>query len=323
MHVLILGGTGFVGPHVVRELDRLGHEVTIFHRGEREPTLPRTVRHVHGTFAELEAHVDGLLALNPHVVVDMVPFTAEDVWRIRLFADGVQRAVVVSSQDVYLAFGRAQRTEPGPYVPTPLTEESALRRAVVDPAYDKVGVERAAAAVDGMAATIVRLPAVHGPGDEQHRLYPYVRRMDDGRREILLDEAVRAWRWTRGYVEDMGRAIALAAVDPRAAGRVYNVADEHVFTEPEWVRAIGRVHGWTGDIVCVPSTQLPERMRVTFDADQDFAVDSGRIRRELGYREAVAFDEALRRTIDWEREHPPHEVELNYAAEDELLARLR
>ena len=323
MHVLILGGTGFVGAHVVRELDRLGHEVTIFHRGEREPALPRTVRHVHGTFAELDAHLEGLLALDPHVVVDMVPFTADDVARVRLFAGSVRRAVVVSSQDVYLAFGRAWRTELGPYVPTPLTEESALRRVVVDPAYDKVGVERAAEAVDGVATTIVRLPAVHGPGDEQHRLYGYVRRMDDVRPQIVLDEAVRAWRWTRGYVEDMGRAIALAAVHPRAAGRVYNVAYEHVLTEPEWVRAIGRAHGWNGEVVCVPSSELPERLQVSFDAAQDFAVDSARIRHELGYREAVAFDEALRRTIEWEREHPPDDVELDYAAEDEALTPLR
>ena len=323
MHVLILGGTGFVGPHAVRELDRLGHEVTVFHRGQHETQLPRTVRHVHGAFAELDAHLDGLLALNPHVVVDMVPFTVADVDRMRLFAGSVGRAVVVSSQDVYLAFGRAMRTERGPYVPTPLTEQSPLREVVVDPAYDKVGVERAAASIEGLRTTIVRLPAVHGPGDDQHRLHQYVQRMDDGRRHILLDEAVCGWRWTRGYVEDMGRAIALAAATPRAAGRVYNVAYERVFTEAEWVQAIALVHGWAGEVVCVRADELPERMRIEFDAGQDFAVDSRRIRRELGYRESVEFDEALRRTIDWEREHAPDRVEPDYAAEDEVLARLR
>jgi nucleoside-diphosphate-sugar epimerase len=31
------------------------------------------------------------------------------------------------------------------------------------------------------------------------------------------------------------------------------------------------------------------------------AADSSKIRRELGYREQVPFDEALRRTIEWER----------------------
>ncbi len=320
MHVLLLGGTGFVGPPVVRELDRVGHEVTIFHRGEHEAALPRTVRHVHGAFADLEAHLEGLLALNPDVVVDMTPYTAEDVGRIRLFAGRVQHAVVVSSQDVYVAFGRAWRTEPGPYVPTPLTEESPLRRVVIDPAYDKVGVERAAAALEGLPATILRLPAVHGPGDGQHRLYGYIRRMDDNRPAIVLDEALCGWRWTRGYVEDMGRAIALAAVDARARGRVYNVAYEHVLTEREWVQAIAAVHGWSGEIVCVPTAELPEPMRANFDTAQDFAVDSRRIRSDLGYRESVEFDEALRRTIEWEHNNPPAQLELDYAAEDEVLA---
>jgi nucleoside-diphosphate-sugar epimerase len=323
VHVLVLGGTGFVGPSLVRELDRHGHEVTIYHRGEHEAPLPQTVRHVHGAFAELESHLEGLLALDVEVVVDMIPYTVDDIGRIALFAGSVPRAVVLSSQDVYLAYGRLVGTEHGPYVPTPLTEDSPLRSVVVDAGYDKVGVEREAAAIDRLTTTIVRLPAVHGPGDRQHRLYSYIRRMVDGRSHIVLDETVSGWRWTRGYAEDMGRAIALAATEPRAAGRVYNVAYEHVFTEPEWVRAIGRVHGWTGEVVCVPSSELPEGMRVGIDAGQDFAVDSQRIRRELGYREAVPFDEALLRTIEWELAHPPTSVELDYEAEDEVLAALR
>jgi nucleoside-diphosphate-sugar epimerase len=323
VHVLVLGGTGFVGPSLVRELDRHGHEVTIYHRGEHEAPLPQTVRHVHGPFAELESHLEGLLSLDVDVVVDMVPYTADDVGRIALFAGSVPRAVVVSSQDVYLAYGRVVGTERGPYVPTPLTEDSPLRSVVVDAGYDKVGVEREAAAIDRLTTTIVRLPAVHGPGDGQHRLYSYVRRMADGRSQIVLDESVSGWRWTRGYAEDMGRAIALAATEPRAAGRVYNVAYEQVLTEAEWVRAIGRVHGWTGEVVCVPPSELPEGMRAGIDAGQDFAVDSQRIRRELGYREAVPFDEALLRTIEWELAHPPTSVELDYEAEDEVLAALR
>jgi nucleoside-diphosphate-sugar epimerase len=323
VHVLVLGGTRFVGPWVVRELDRLGHEVTIFHRGREEPTLPGTVRHVHGEFDSLDRHVAGLVALNPDVVVDMVPYVVDDVARIRAFAGEVGRAVVVSSQDVYLAFGRGYGTEPGAPVPTPLTEDSPLREQVIDAGYDKVGVERAASEIEGLATTVVRLPAVHGPGDAQHRLYGYVRRMDDERPAIVLDEALREWRWTRGYVEDMGRAIALAAVHEAAAGRTYNVNYERVFTEPEWVRAIARVHGWSGEIVYRPADELPEPLRAGFDTSQDYTVDSGRIRRELGYAETVDFDEALGRTIEWERANPPESFDADYTHEDEVLRRLR
>ena len=53
-------------------------------------------------------------------------------------------------------------------------------------------------------------------------------------------------------------------------------------------------------------------------------MDGSRIRRDLGYTEIVSLDEALRRTIDWERAHPPAHVDpaqFDYAAEDAILAR--
>ena len=74
MKTLILGGTNFVGPFVVRELVELGHEVTTFHRGETEQDLPPNVRHVHGDFADFNKHVHALRGISPEVVLDMVPF---------------------------------------------------------------------------------------------------------------------------------------------------------------------------------------------------------------------------------------------------------
>ena len=40
MRVLVLGGTGFIGPHIVRELVARGHQVTIFTRGRRDAASP-------------------------------------------------------------------------------------------------------------------------------------------------------------------------------------------------------------------------------------------------------------------------------------------
>jgi hypothetical protein len=50
-------------------------------------------------------------------------------------------------------------------------------------------------------------------------------------------------------------------------------------------------------------------------------VDSSRIRVELGYKEVVAADEALRQTVAWERANLPDEP-LDYAAEDAVIAEL-
>jgi nucleoside-diphosphate-sugar epimerase len=301
VRVIILGGTGFVGPHVVRELDRAGHDVTLYHSGRTETDLPTTVRHVHGRFDELAEHVDGLRALEADVVLDMIPYVREDVARLRLFAGHAGRAVAVSSMDVYRAFGRAVGTEPGEPDPLPLTEDSPLRSVVIDEKYDKVGVEEEAAAIEGLPVTIVRLPAVHGPGDGQHRLRDYVRAMDAGEPQIRLQQGVDEWRWLRGYVEDMGHAVALAVAEPAATGRTYHVAYERSWSEREWVQEIARVHGWAGEVVAVPAEELPEDERFEVDARQNFDVDSSRIRDELGYAERVDVDEALRRTIEWER----------------------
>ena len=181
MRVLILGGTKFIGPHVVRRLAERGHEVTIFHRGETEADLPQSIHHVHGDFSEFPKHVDQLRALCPEVVLDMVPFREEDAQRLKSFKGVARRVVAISSGDVYRAYGRLWRTEPGPPDPIPLTEDSPLREKL-SPAgldYNKTAVERALISEADLPATILRLPATHGPGDQQHRLYKYLKRMDD------------------------------------------------------------------------------------------------------------------------------------------------
>jgi nucleoside-diphosphate-sugar epimerase len=93
------------------------------------------------------------------------------------------------------------------------------------------------------------------------------------------------------------------------------------------VRQIARVIGWEGNIVVLPSEQLPEPLRSdALDLNQQYAVDSSRIRRELGYAEVVPFDEALQRTIEWERANPPEKVnadQFSYDLEDTVLSKLK
>jgi nucleoside-diphosphate-sugar epimerase len=336
----VIGGTGFGGPHVVRRLHAMGHELVLFHRGETRAELPPGVEEIAGDREEFRARADRLRALHPDVVLHMVAM-AERHGRdlMEVFRGAARRVVVVSSQDVYLPYGRMWRVEPGPSVPVPLDEDGPLRtvlfphkdanipgaekwrREAQD--YDKILVERAVMGDPELPGTVVRLPAVHGPGDPQHRLFGLLKRMDEGRPAILLDERHAGWRWTRGYVEDTSHAIALAVADERAIGRIYNVAWEQALTEAEWIRRVGEAAGWRGEIVAVPLDALPAHLMPHTDP-HDLSVDTGRIRRELGYREVVEFDEALRRTVAWERAHPPSEVDptrFDYAAEDAALAK--
>lgn len=330
MRFVVLGGTRFIGPHLVGALADAGHEITVFHRGDTEAELPPSVRHVHGDFRDLEQRMPELRDPVPDVVIDMVPFIAKSGGHGVLHFKGIaRRGLVVTSCDVYRAFGRLWRSEPGPPDPLPLTEESPLRRdaapdrRAVGVDFDNVEVEEQVLCDVEFPVTSLRLPATYGPGDAQHRLYEYVKPMDDARPAILIDERFAGWRWARGYVEDVAAAIALAAADERASGRVYNVAQRDAYSEAQWARMIADAHGWEGEILAVSPAILPESLRFDLDERQEYVVSSDLIRNELGYEERVPMAEGLRRTIEWERANPPQSAEPDYEAEDRALAQLR
>jgi len=339
MHILVIGGTNFMGPHVVRSLSDQGHEVTVFHRGQTRTDLPPGVKEILGERRSLNEKAVELQQLAPEIVLDMIPFTEQDALEVmRIFSGIAHRLFAISSQDVYRAFGRVNGKETCPVERIPITEDSALRQNLYpyrgetlrnqdgpeswQDDYDKILVERVVLGDANLPGTIMRLPMVYGPRDYQHRLFSYLKRMDDKRPAILLDEAEAQWRWTHGYVENVADAIALAVTDERSTGQIYNVGEPFTFSIAEWIALIGRIAGWQGRVVSIPHGRLPEPLRFGINAEQDIVVDSSRIRRELGSKERVDVEEALQRTIAWERANPPKEIdpkEFDYAVEDEFL----
>jgi nucleoside-diphosphate-sugar epimerase len=191
--------------------------------------------------------------------------------------------------------------------------------------YEKIAVERVYLSAPNLPGTILRLPMVYGPRDDQHRFFDWLKRMEDQRPAILLDERIAPWRWTRGYVENVAAAIALAVVDARATGHTYNVGEVETLTWREWAHKTAQAVGWSGALMMVPPERLPARLVSHLDYRQHLQTDSSRIRQELGYAEPVPLDEALIRTIAWERANPPEKIDLerfDYTAEDEVLAGL-
>jgi len=340
MRMLVIGGTGFIGPFLVHDLERGGHTVAVFHRGLSAAPFPANVQHILGDRRNLSAHSTELRRFAPEVVIDVILSShAQAVALMRTFRDVAGRVVVVSSIDVYRACGVLHGTEPGPLEPVPLTEESALRtgppyppevlerlRGVfdwVDDDYDKVPVERVALESAEFPGTVLRLPMIYGPGDRKHRLLPLLKRMDDGRKQILLADQVALWQGPRGYVENVAAAIALGATSPSAAGRVYNVAQESPYSELEWAKLVAAQTAWSGEFVVLPRERTPKHLLLPGNWSQHWTTSSRRIRQELSYREPVPLEEALRRTIAWERANPPADLdpkEFDYAAEDAALA---
>ncbi|MBW4632920.1 MAG: NAD-dependent epimerase/dehydratase family protein [Iphinoe sp. HA4291-MV1] len=359
MKILVIGGTNFIGPHVVRYLCAMGHKVTVFHRGKTIAELPSNVDHIldeslqhtfgdwtkpstlKGDRTHLDKFKNKFEEISPEVVLDMIPYTEQDALMLMNTFKGIaQRVVAISSIDVYRAYGVILGGE-FEVVPVPLTENSPLRqklypfrempnRPINTPVdYEKILVERVVMSDADLPGTIIRLPMVYGPNDPLHRLYPYLQRMDDNRPAIVLEESIAQWRGSYGYVENVAYAIALAICDERAKDRIYHVAETEVFSEAERITRVGKIAGWQGKVVSVARDKLPVEWKLTLNTEQDWFVDSTRIRQELGYKEVVSLEEALQQTIDWERIHRPKEPEeftvswlLDYSIEDAILTKL-
>jgi nucleoside-diphosphate-sugar epimerase len=116
-------------------------------------------------------------------------------------------------------------------------------------------------------------------------------------RTIVVGQGVAGWRWTHGYVEDVAEAFVLAAADPRAEGRIYNVGEEPTPTLFERVRALTAIAGGR-PVAVVPDAEVPSDLNVPIARVADLVYDTRRIRGELAWRERVAPQEALRRTVD-------------------------
>jgi len=326
MKILALGGTGFIGAAVVRRLHARGHVLTVFHRGKTAADLPDDIVQIQGDRANLAEFRAQFAAIGPDVVLDTLCMTEAQAQAVRdTFVGVAGRLVTLSSCDVYRAYDVLLKKVSGPLEPVPISEDGPLRDRLYpfDSEYEKILVERVALSEPALPATVLRLPAVYGPRDRQHRIFADLKRMDDGRPAILLDDDLARWRWSRGYVENIAEAIALAVTDDRARGQVYNVADADTLTQSEWVAAIGRAAGWPGRVVTLPRDRVPAHLHLEIEAAQHLVVDTTRIRRDLGYVEPVGLEDALRATVAWQRANPPAQFDpasFDYAAEDAAIA---
>ncbi len=338
MKVLAIGGNGFIGTPAVRELLDHRHEVAILHRNPAVTSHPGAV-HIRGDRDRLRDCEPDLRRFGPEVIVDFILSSGRQAEELAALARYLgARVVAISSMDVYRAWGVLLGTEPGKLDPMPITEDSPLRVAPasyppevlnnmkaiftwVTADYDKVQVERVIMAA-ATRSTVVRLPMVYGPGDPLHRFYGVIKRIRDGRPAILLPDDYAAWRGPRGYVENVAHAVTLAVTSDQACSRTYHVCEEPALTELEWQQKIAAQTNWRGRFVVLPPQQTPKHLLLPGNAAQHLVATSERIRAELGYTEPVAVDEAIRRTIAWEQDHPPTGASFHgfdYAAEDAAL----
>jgi len=320
LRVIVLGGTRFIGRAIVEELAAAGHDLLIVHRGNLEPDDLVPVQHLHGERKELAAHRDELAAFKPDAAIDCRALTRTDS---KIAIDALPaglRLVVISSLDVYRAFGAVN--EDRETDPVPLDEESPVRTnrypyrgkmpGMDD--YDKLDVEDVYLS---HGATSLRLPMVYGPHDYQLREDYLLRRVRAGRSRIPFGAGM--WLTCRGYVNDIARGVHLVLSTPATAGQVFNLCEDRTYSMRMWSRMILDAAGSDAELVRVSDELLPEDLKATGTMSQHIAATARKARSMLGWTTSDP-EESLRATVRWHLAHPPPNANDDFSADDRAIA---
>lgn len=188
LSILILGGTSFIGPHVIAYAMSRGHSVTTFTRGRTEPTVHGALfRDVEQLIGDRENDLEALRGRTWDAVIDnsgrRVEWTESSA---RLLRDNVDLYLYTSSTGVYYPYLGSdidERTELVLEVPEGLDEEEGLEYGY---GVMKANSELAARGAFGDDRTIVVRPTyIMGPGDRTDRFTYWPVRLSRGG-EVLV-----------------------------------------------------------------------------------------------------------------------------------------
>jgi 2'-hydroxyisoflavone reductase len=249
MKLLVLGGTAFVGRHIVEAARARGHSVTIFHRGKTNPHVFPDVEKVIG---ERDGDLAALSGRTWDAVVDTSAYLPRVVDRsARALADRAGHYTFVSTGSVYKDFTAVGMTESAPraVIAEPLPE------VISNETYGamKARCERAAANHFPGKLLIVRPGIVVGPYDYTGRFAYWPRRILEGGTVLAPGEASR--RLQAVDARDLA-AWTLARIEVADAG-IYNVVGPVApWTWGAFLEECQRVTKTVAELVWAPDSLL-------------------------------------------------------------------
>jgi nucleoside-diphosphate-sugar epimerase len=251
----------------------------------------------------------------------------------KLMKGRCERFVSVGGVPAYRGFMNPGLFEPAG-LPVPVAEDAPVVR---EPGEDGKGyriarTEEALFAHQPRAAHF-RYPYVYGPYQLVPREWCVVRRILDGRRQIILPDGGLILHH-HGYAGNLAHAVLLAIDQPEAsAGQLYNCADEEALCLRQVVEIIATALGAELEIVSMPTeVAIPARPLLCMPTPTHRVLDLAKLKRDLGYRDPYPAREALAHTARWLVDHRPEpggmeetvlQDPFDYPAEDELIAAWR
>lgn len=263
MRSLVLGGSQFVGLHLVRELVSRGDEVTVLNRGKTATQLPSGVSHLTADRTDAEQMTAALTGKSWDAVYDVSGFVMvagrSNIELLLDLLEGNTGAYVFTSSIMAYKQGAGMGvfpwTEDMPSNPDgPMTyggfkvmvEEAVLRRHR----------ER------GFPGTVVRPAAIYGPNNNIYDMEAAMFfRLLRGLPIIIPHSGLVTGSY--GHVDDLCKVMADMVAMPAAPGEIFNVTAEAVTTD-HYVRVLAEIVGKPADVRYISDAELAKLPRQPF-----------------------------------------------------------
>jgi nucleoside-diphosphate-sugar epimerase len=250
MKILYIGGTGEISFSCVLESLALGHDVSVFNRGQTEQPLPPAVHQIAGDLGD-DAGYARLGEQHFDVVCQFVAFDMQRVEKdLQTFAGRTGQYLFISTASAYAKpIDRFQR----------ITERTPVQNPFWEYSQKKTQMEQrllAAHRAGQLEVTIVRpshtyrrrMPSALGGGDWT------ARRMREGLPVIVHGDGTSLWTLT--HASDFARPFARLLGNPKALGEDFHITGEGVHSWDEILKQMASALGVEAKLVHITSDTL-------------------------------------------------------------------
>ena len=257
MKILIIGGTVFLGRHLVTIAQERGHEVTIFTRGKHNPDIFDNVEKLRGN---RDGELDALLDKKWDAVIDTCGYYPRIVKQsVEMLKDKVEHYTFVSSISVYGDFSKIGITEDDEV--GKIADETI--EEITEESYGplKALCENEVTKVFGENALIVRPGLIVGPHDPSGRFTYWVKRLQEGGKVLIPGEEKLKTQFID--VRDLAGWI-IEKIEEKLSGTFNVTGPEQDLAFEELMQNISKIYEKDYDFVKVPDNFLLENQVIPY-----------------------------------------------------------
>jgi 2'-hydroxyisoflavone reductase len=330
LRILILGGTGFIGPHFVRESLARGHTVTLFNRGKRQEQPTPGVETLLG---DRDGQLAALEGRDWDVVIDNSGFVPRHVrLTTQLLRERVRHYLFISTISVYADLSAPGTTEVAPLVKL---EDPSVEKVDGD-TYGGLKALCEGVVLEDFAGrnTIVRPTYIVGPGDHTDRFTYWPWRMSQGGEMLAPGTAADPIQFID--VRDLARFV-IGCIEGPTLGTFNACSPPGFATIGGLLEVSRRVSGATTQVRWVDVATLRAEGLLDGPALPIWSPPTGETagaalvspaRAVAAGLRFTALEDTVRATLEWHRSRPVEQrdklkVGLTREAEAALLAKLR